>query len=148
MKQVFNRIPLNLKLILSAVVPLLAPIYYLYVIHTEREVKIATTENFTGRLKSTVAVSDLPDQQQQERRFSLSYLVARENEANLLNQRKETDAAFSQLEQLRGSGLNENYKSYTFINELADWRLEVDNHELSPREVLTNYQLLIERLQG
>src|SRR5690606_11177759 len=106
MKQVFNRIPLNLKLILSAVVPLLALIYYFYVIHSEREVKIATTENFIGRLNSSVAVSDLADQLQQERRFSLSYLVARENEANVLNQRKETDATFAQLEQLRGSGLN------------------------------------------
>src|SRR5690606_33118878 len=148
MKQLFNRIPLNLKLILSAIIPLLALLYYFYVINTEREIKIATTENFIGRLNSTVAVSDLSDQLQQERRLSLSYLVGRENESNLINQRKETDVAFSKLEELLQGGLNENYKEYTFINELSDWRLQVDDHKLSPREVLTNYQLLIERLQG
>src|SRR5690606_16920145 len=148
MKQLFNRIPLNLKLILSAIIPLLALLYYFYVINTEREIKIATTENFIGRLNSTVAVSDLSDQLQQERRLSLSYLVGRENESNLINQRKETDVAFSKLEELLQGGLNESYKEYTFINELSDWRLQVDDHKLSPREVLTNYQLLIERLQG
>src|SRR5690606_9926178 len=89
MKKVFNRIPLNLKLVFSAIIPLLALIYYFYVIQAEREVRIETTKNFITRLNTTVAINNLADNLQQERRYSLSKLLGRKTESNisLINQR-------------------------------------------------------------
>src|SRR5690606_4335689 len=100
MKRLFNRIPLNVKLILSAVVPILALIYYFSLIQTEKSVRITTTENFIGRLDLTVATGKLIDRVQQERRYSLSYLLGRESNGNLIKSRKETDEAFKEYEAL------------------------------------------------
>lgn len=147
MKKLFNRIPLNIKLILSAVIPLLALIYYFSVIHTERTVRIQTTENFIGRLDLTVASGDLVDKIQQERRFSLSYLLGRENNANLITARKETDRAFSEYESLMKDGFTEDFRKYSYINDLENWRSEVDSRNIQASDVLLNYQLLIERVQ-
>src|SRR5690606_14690168 len=120
MKRLFNRIPLNIKLILSAVIPLLVLIYYFSVISTERTVRIQTTENFIGRLDLTVASGDLVDQIQQERRYSLSYLLGRENNANLITARKETDRAFSEYESLMKDGFTEDLRKYSYINDLEN----------------------------
>ena len=147
MKRLFNRIPLNIKLILSAVIPLLVLIYYFSVISTERTVRIQTTENFIGRLDLTVASGDLVDQIQQERRYSLSYLLGRENNANLITARKETDRVFSEYESLMKEGFTEDFRKYSYINDLENWRSEVDRRTIQASDVLLNYQLLIERVQ-
>jgi len=148
MKKVFNRIPLNLKLVLSAIIPLLALVYYFYIIQQERNVKIATTENFISRLNTAVAISNLADQLQQERRFSLSYLLRRESENNLIEQRKKVSLAFTELENLSEDGFSEQFRKMTFLDELQNWRKEVDSYEISANDVLLNYQLLLERLQS
>jgi len=148
MKKIFNRIPLNLKLIFSAVIPLLALTYYFYIIQQERQIRIATTENFISRLNNAVAISNLADQLQQERRLSLSYLLRRENESNLLEQRKKVSLAFTEFENLSKDGFSDQFRKFTFVDELQNWRTKVDNHEIPANEVLLNYQLLLERLQG
>jgi len=148
MRQLFNRIPLNLKLLFSAVIPLLALIYYFYIIQAEKQLQIVTTTNFIGRLNNTVATANLIDELQQERRFSLSLILKRENNNNLVDQREETDIAFNELEKLSIVGFTEDYKKFTFINDLQDWRKRIDSDDITANDVLLNYQLLIDRLQS
>jgi signal transduction histidine kinase/DNA-binding response OmpR family regulator len=147
MKKLFNRIPLNVKLILSAVVPILALIYYFSLIQTEKSVRITTTENFIGRLDLTVATGELIDRVQQERRYSLSYLLGRESNGNLIKARKETDEAFREYEALVQGGFTDEFKEYSYLNKLENWRVMVDNREITASEVLLNYQLITERIQ-
>jgi signal transduction histidine kinase/DNA-binding response OmpR family regulator/HAMP domain-containing protein len=148
MRKLFNRIPLNLKLVLSAVIPLLALIYYFYITQVEKQIQITTTNNFIGRLDNSIATANLVDELQQERRFSLSFLLKRENNTNLINQRRESDNAFDELEKVSGDTFSEDYKKFTFINDLQDWRKRIDSASISANDVLLNYQLLIDRLQS
>src|SRR5690606_26107371 len=110
MRKLFNRIPLNLKLVFSAAIPLLALLYYFYIIQAEKQLQITTTNNFIDRLNNTVATANLIDELQQERRFSLSLILRKENDSNLSNQRKESDIAFNELEKFSNNGFTEDYK--------------------------------------
>lgn len=148
MRKLFNQIPLNLKLLFSAVIPLLALFYYFYIIQAEKQIRVTSTNNFIGRLNNTIATDNLIDELQQERRFSLSFILKRENSTNLIDQREESDIAFSELEKLSKNGFSEDYKKFTFINDLEGWRKRIDNNDITVDEVLINYQILIDRLQG
>src|SRR5690554_1606006 len=142
MTKLFNRIPLNLKLIFSAVIPLLALFYYFYIIQAEKQIQVSTTDNFIGRLNNTIATANLIDELQKERRFSLSFLLERENNSNLIIQREQSDIAFNELEKVSQNGCTEDYKNFTFINSLADWRRRIDTDSITANDVLLNYQLL------
>src|SRR5690606_33787079 len=117
-------------------------------IQVEKQIQITTTNNFIGRLDNSIATANPVDELQQERRFSLSFLLKRENNANLINQRRESDNAFDALEKVSGDTFSEDYKKFTFINDLQDWRKRIDSANISANDVLLNYQLLIDRLQS
>ncbi|TCK82708.1 response regulator [Albibacterium bauzanense] len=148
MRKLFNKIPLHLKLLFSAVIPLLALFYYFYIIQAEKQIRITSTDNFITRLNSTIATNNLIDELQQERRFSLSFILKRENNSNINGQRERSDIAFSELEKLSNDGFTDDYKKFTFIDELGEWRRRVDSDSITANEILSNYQLLIDRLQG
>ncbi|HUH17596.1 response regulator [Albibacterium sp.] len=148
MTKLFNRIPLNLKLLFSAVIPLLALFYYFYIIQAEKQIQVSTTNNFISRLNNTIATANLIDELQKERRFSLSFLLKRENNSNLIVQREQSDIAFNELEKTSQNGFTEDYKKFTFINSLEDWRRRIDTDSITANDVLLNYQLLINRLQS
>src|SRR5690606_1846584 len=148
MTMLFNRIPLNLKLIFSAVIPLLALFYYFYIIQAEKQIQVSTTNNFISRLDNTIATANLIDELQKERRFSLSFLLKRESNGNLIAQREKSDIAFNELEKSSQNGFTDDYKKFTFINSLEEWRIRIDSDSITANDVLLNYQLLIDRLRN
>src|SRR5690606_14671039 len=148
MRKLFNRLSLSSKLVISAIIPLLALAYYFYIIQSDRQVRTKTTENFISRLNTTIAANNLIDQLQQERRFSLSYLFKKRNENDLINQRKEVSLAFVGVEESFKNGFNEDFKKFAFVNDLHSWREKIDKGELPAVDILLNYQLLIDRLLG
>src|SRR5690606_26254219 len=148
MRKLFNRLSLSSKLVISAIIPLLALAYYFYIIQSDRQVRTKTTENFISRLNTTISANNLIDQLQQERRFSLSYLFKKRNENDLINQRKEVSLAFEEVEESFKNGFNEDFKKFAFVDDLQNWRQQIDKNELPAIDILLNYQLLIDRLLG
>ena len=70
----FNLIPLNYKLTLLALVPLIVLIFFFYLIEKEKTENITGNNNFITRINLALAADDLVEQIQQERRLSLSNL--------------------------------------------------------------------------
>ena len=148
MKNLFNKLSLSSKLAISAIIPLLALAYYFYIIQSDRQVRIKTTENFISRLNNTIAANNLVHELQRERRYSIAYLLKKGSENELLAQRKQVSIAFTALEESLQRGFNEEFQKFAFGEELDSWRDKVIINELPGIDILENYQLVIDRLQG
>lgn len=144
----FNLIPLNYKLALLALVPLIVLIFFFYLIEKEKTERITGNDNFITRINLALAADDLVEQIQQERRLSLSNLFKGNENGALSVQQLKTDEAIQKFDTYVDSGLNAEYANYTFIDELPSWRSKINNKEMSYDEVFNSYQKLTERLSG
>lgn len=142
----FNLIPLNYKLALLGFVPLLALIFFFYIVEKGKTDRIAGTNDFIARIDLTLTVDNLVEQLQQERRLSISKIFNQHDEGELSVQQLKTDEATQQLNAYIDKGLNADYGNYTFINELPNWRTQINNGEIPYEEVFNHYQKITERL--
>lgn len=142
----FNLIPLNYKLALLALVPLIVLIFFFYLIEKEKTDRITGTNNFITRINLALTADDLVEQIQQERRLSLSNLFKGNENGALSVQQLKTDEAIQKFDAYIDSGLNTEYANYTFIDELPSWRSKINSRKMSYDEVFNNYQKLTERL--
>ncbi|HWV71036.1 MAG TPA: nitrate- and nitrite sensing domain-containing protein, partial [Pseudosphingobacterium sp.] len=144
----FNLIPLNYKLTLLALVPLIVLIFFFYLIEKEKTENITGNNNFITRINLALAADDLVEQIQQERRLSLSNLFKGNENGALSVQQLKTDEAIQKFDTYVDSGLNAEYANYTFIDELPTWRSKINNKEMSYDEIFNSYQKLTERLSS
>ncbi|QNL50849.1 response regulator [Olivibacter sp. SDN3] len=144
----FNLIPLNYKLALLGFVPLLALIFFFYIVEKGKADRISGTNSFIARIDLTLATDKLVEQLQQERRLSVSKIFNQQDEGGLSVQQLKTDEAIQQLNAYIDKGLIADYGNYTFLNELPKWRTEINNGEISYEEVFNHYQKITERLSS
>jgi len=144
----FNLIPLNYKLALLGIVPLVAMIFFFYLVEKEKGERINGANNFINRINFALTTDNLIEQLQQERRLSLSKLFNQNDEGALGIQQLKTDEALQQFEVYTDSGLTADYRAYTFIDELASWRTKISNGALSYQQIFNNYQKITERLKA
>lgn len=146
MKTIISKIPLHLKLIFWGIVPIAVLLYFSYVILLEKKEQITTTKNFITRLNTTSNLNSLFSELQQERRLSLSKLLHKGHEENLVIQREKVDATIQRLKE--GQEENLNSGDYTFLSQLPSWRKEIDKNTLDVNVVVKNYQMLIDRMRS
>lgn len=144
----FNLIPLNYKLVLLALVPVIVLIFFFYLIENEKKERIEGTNDFITRIHLALSADNLVEQLQQERRLSLSNIFNRNDSGALSVQQLKTDEAIQNFNTYIDSGLNAEYVDYTFIGELPSWRSKINNKEMGYEEVFNNYQKLTERLNS
>jgi len=146
MKNRFNLIPLNYKLALLGFVPLVALIFFFYLIEKEKKERIDGANNFISRINLALTTDNLIEQLQQERRLSLRKIFDNNDEGALSVQQLKTDEAVQQLNLYTDSGLSTDYADYTFINDLPIWRSSINKGTMGYEETFNNYQKITERL--
>ncbi len=146
--KLFTRIPLNLKLFLSGLVPVLALFYFFFLIYQQKQLQIADTASFTRRLTISSNVNRLLEYLQQERRESVNKALRNEAERNLQNERDRVDLAINNIGDLADEEMFNNYKSFTFLTSLPDWRKQIDNNDLNVITIVNNYQMILDRLRS
>lgn len=146
--KLFTRIPINFKLFLSGLVPVLALLYFFYLIYQQKQLQIADTAKFTTQLKVSSNINRLLEDLRQERRESLSVEEGKEVGENLRTKRDRVDLAIEGVEKIVDKDIFDNYKSFMFLTRLPEWRNQIDNHELNAIAIVNNYQMMLDRLQS
>ncbi|HLT41895.1 MAG TPA: nitrate- and nitrite sensing domain-containing protein, partial [Sphingobacteriaceae bacterium] len=141
--KLFTQVPLTFKLFLSGIVPVIALFYFFSIIYEQRQIQIANTEVLSTQLELSTQINTLLETLRQERRASLNT-----KSEDLRNERDKVDAAIIDLEKIAGREMLNNYKNFTFLTRLPDWRRQVDNQELNAMQIVNNYQMLLDRLQS
>lgn len=148
-KNKFNLIPLNYKLALIAMVPILVLVFFFYKVEKEQETRIHAVERFDQRLDFSNAVNNFRYNVLMERRFSLGKLLDKNSANKLSEQRLLMDSAILQLDKYIALGeLDSDYKSYTFVDSLYLWREMMDSDKLSFADIVNNYQKLNDRISA
>lgn len=142
----FNLIPLNYKLALLGLVPLICLIFFFFIVEKEKTERINGTDNFITRINLALSADNLIEQLQQERRLSLDKMFKINDEGALSVQQLKTDEAIQQLNMYTDSGLNADYAEYTFIDELPNWRSSINQGTMGYAETFNHYQKITERL--
>src|SRR5690606_37050942 len=147
MRKTFNRIPFNIKLILSTGIPLVVLIFAFFFIREERRVRNETTNNFIKRLEITMASNKLTNCIQMERRFRISKLAQRNSNQDVERYRAEVDQSIQYLTQLTTTETSHEREN-SFGDDLGVWRALIDSAQISTRNVLDNYQLMVDQLRS
>ena len=137
--------PLNIKLIVLAVIPLAMLIFFMLEINVERMEKINVIESYLQRASDVEQVGLAIDELQSERRYSFGFLLKKEWRNELVIQRPKTDAI---IEHLENSNEFRGLRSYTFLDSLGSIRRKIDDNAVTPEEVMTFYTSVILRLHS
>lgn len=144
--KIFTKVPLNLKLFFSGIVPVLALLYFFFLIYQQKQEQIAETEDFQRQVMLSTNVNKLLENLRQERRESLSKLAGKETNEDLNNERAEVDSNVEEIKQILDSDAFTNYQSLVFFNRLPEWRTQIDNNQLNAVSIVNNYQMMLDRL--
>lgn len=139
-----GRLPLNVKLALTSLVPLLALIYFFSIVHADKKTQITYTKNFQKRLQVTVAIFNAVSDLEQERRFALQYYYKITSLPLLQDQQAASDLS---LEHIKALSKNNWTTNLNYGLGLKDWRARIEPGQISPELVVENYQVIIDRLR-
>src|SRR5690606_17354555 len=129
-------IPLNSKLFLSGLIPILALLYFFYIIYQQKQSQIINTANFAARLVVSSNINGLLEDIRQERRESVSKSLGKEVGESLQNERDQVDLAIEKISDIVDKEAFKNYKSAMFLTRLPEWRKEIDNNELNAVKIV------------
>lgn len=146
--KLFTRISLNSKLFLSGLIPILALLYFFYIIYQQKQSQITNTANFATRLVVSSNINGLLEDIRQERRESVSKALGKEVGESLQNERDQVDLAIEKISDIVDKEAFRNYKSAMFLTRLPQWRKEIDNNELNAVKIVNNYQMMLDRLRS
>ncbi|WP_036601672.1 response regulator [Olivibacter sitiensis] len=146
-KSKFNLIPLNYKLALIAIVPVIVLIFFFYKVEKEQDLKINAAESYDQKLRFSNAINTLKYEVLMERRYSLGKLFDKNGTNKLIEQRVVTDRAIQDLDEFISlEEVDTAYREYIFLDSLPYWREEIDNDHLSFGDIFSNYQKINDRL--
>ncbi len=145
-----NLIPLNYKLVLTVLTPLLALILFFVQIEAQKKESMETTSRLVERISMGVAIERVVDALQQERRASIRKIAhdRQYSDADLQNAQLRSNSALSALDSFRTKGLVADYQRYAFIDQIPDWRLQVAEERIGFKSLYNNYQKVAERLKS
>ncbi|RYY41677.1 MAG: response regulator [Chitinophagaceae bacterium] len=146
MKKIFFKLPLPIKLMLVAFIPLILLVFFAIQIFREKGERMDLLSNYLRSSNRSVHVSGLVDALQAERRYAFGYSLRHEFRSELVNQRGRTDAA---VQQLVGTDSSlDGLASYTFLDSLSSIRRQLDEDLLSPPMVMNYYTNAIFRVNA
>lgn len=145
MKGFFNRLSLPAKLILIAALPIFFLLFVVVQYNKEKTEKITMINGYRQRINQAININTLIDQLQLERRYSFGYTLKQKWQNEMLEQRSKTDNVLRQLEDDISKTLP-GFETYTFLNDLKEYRQRIDSKILQPMDVMNFYTNLIFRL--
>jgi signal transduction histidine kinase/DNA-binding response OmpR family regulator len=147
MNRFFRRLPLQVKLVVIAFLPLVFLLYIGSEMYREKVEKISAFEVDLSHIKSSFLITTLIDHLQTERRFAFGFVVEKKWQPQLLMQRQKTDTAYNALKQIADETLKD-FGKYTLLDQLENHRRAIDNGTVNAQEVMAFYTNTIFRLNN
>ncbi len=141
----FKKLPLYLKLMIVALLPLLLLSYFAFQIYNEKSQKINILKSYLTRVDQVSSINNLISELQSERRYSFGYALTQQWRSELVMQRPRTDAALQRLHNNSDSQFQK-VETYTFLDSLQNIRQELDRHYLSATQTIDFFNNAIFRL--
>jgi len=140
-----RRLPLQIKLLLIAVIPVLFIAFLTFQLYVEKTRHLTLVKSYLTRLEQSAAISRLIAQLQTERRVSFDYALHQADHKALQQQRPATDSALNVLKQVHDESLN-HFTSYTFLENLDSVRELIDGNRYTTTQVMYTFSNAIFRL--
>ena len=140
-----RRIPLQAKLLLIAIVPIIFIAFLSIRLYNEKTRNLNLMKVHLERIEQSAKVITLIDEMQKERRFSFDYALNKTSLAEMQAQRMATDSALQKLLTNHDSLLI-NFPQYTFLINLDTTRQLLDRGRLPHNQVMHFYSSSIFRL--
>src|SRR4051812_32030744 len=121
----FRRLPLQVKLMLIGIIPIIFLIYLSYHLYKEKTQKVRLIGDYIERIHESANIISLMNELQAERRYSYQYALTKKGHDKILVQRKVTDSIIKLLQQSSDSSLV-GFTSYTFLNNMPGVRKAID----------------------
>src|SRR5689334_2120495 len=142
-KMNFKKLPLPAKLTLIGIVPLAFVLFLSIQLYVHRSEKVELLNSYIKRLKRSADISRLIISLQNERQYSFEYTLKLSSLPELKRQRPVTDSLLKLVP--FEESLNE-FKSYTFLDNLENARKGIDSSRVQPTMVMDYYTNAIFRL--
>jgi signal transduction histidine kinase/DNA-binding response OmpR family regulator len=143
MNKLFRRVPLTYKLLMVAAIPLILLVFFAIQIFREKEDRMQLLGSYQRSIDRSAAISNLVDALQSERRYSFGYVLRHDFRAEMVGQRRSTDAAIALL---KDDTTLRHLEDYTFLDSLPSLRRQVDEDLIAPQLVMNYYTNTIFRL--
>lgn len=145
MNKIFRRLPLYLKLVLIAVVPLAFTIILTLQLVGEKGRRIKTLNAYSQQIEISQKIIELAGEMQTELRYSYLHVLKNDRRDELEQQRAKTDSLIQRLKEAEDPGIQE-FTNYTFLDQLPGTRENVDSLRIHPETVTSFYINSIYRL--
>ena len=145
MKELFQRLPLPTKLMLLGILPLIFLLIISYQLNESRSDKLEVINTYRNRVDQAIAINNLIEQLQKERRYSFGYALQGTWQTEMLQERRQTDQQIQTLLTEYATSLP-GFASYTFLDQLKSFRSQLDNKQVGPLEIMNYYTNAIFRL--
>jgi signal transduction histidine kinase/CheY-like chemotaxis protein len=145
MNTLFRRLALPVKLTLIGLVPFILLLIVAIQLLRAKSEKLDVIKSYQTRVGQAANLSNLIDQLQSERRYSFGYTYKQTNGAEMVLERSRVNDAIARVEQENGGNLKD-FKSYTFLTQLAEMRTRIDKKSVFAADVMSFYTSLIFRL--
>ncbi|MEP6595054.1 MAG: ATP-binding protein [Ginsengibacter sp.] len=142
----FRRLPLQVKLVLIGIVPLIFLTYLSFQLYKEKAQKVKLIGDYIERIHQSANINTLMNELQTERRYSYHYALTKEGHDKIMSQRAITDSIIKHLQNSNDSSLA-GFTSYTFLYNLPNVRKALDTSQnFSADEIMRYYTTAIFRL--
>jgi signal transduction histidine kinase/CheY-like chemotaxis protein len=145
MKQFFRRFTLPAKLIFLGALPLFFLLFVALQYNREKAEKLTMINGYRERIIQAININEIIDNLQLERRFSFNYIIRKQGQSEMIQQRSKSDNAIDKLSADINSNLPD-FSSYTFLSDLKNFRSRIDQDAVQPLQVMNFYTNIIFRL--
>jgi signal transduction histidine kinase len=134
----FRKLPLQLKLMLIGIVPVIFLIFLSYQLYNEKLQKVKLIGDYIERMHELAGINKLMRELEAERRYSYQFALTKEGHDKIIAQRKITDSVIQHLQKSRDSSIS-GFTKYTFLNTLQDVRTALDTSKNYSANLIMQY---------
>ncbi len=145
MNHFFRRLPLSIKLLLISLIPLLFLLYLFIQLYIEKTQKVNLLQTYLLRIDQSADMAHLIDALREENRYSYEYALQKNHKAEMLAHRPVTDSIIKKLQYNFDPALKD-FTQYTFLNDLATVRANLDSNRIDANGVMHYFTNTIFRL--
>ncbi len=145
MNKFFRKLPLQAKLLLIGLIPLIFLIYLSIRIYDEQSEKLQIFENYRQYFKESEGISELISAMQDERRYAFDFILTGNMKAEMLLQRPKTNALIQKLT-ANDDPILKGFVHFTKLRQLDSIRNRTDSLKIDANGVMHYYSNTVFRL--
>jgi signal transduction histidine kinase len=138
MIQFLRKLPLQGKLMLIGIVPVIFLIYLSFELYIEKTQRVKLIGDYIERIHQSANINTLMNELQTERRYSYQYALTKEAYNKIIAQRRITDSIIRYLQKSNDSSLI-GFTRYTFLNNLSNVRTGLDTSQSYSADAIMRY---------